>query len=67
MFYKNSPDGRVWWLDNASEAKGEWVFSFDKERLFNLFRDYPHELTAEQRMAFDEENPFWRDFFRDRE
>ena len=39
-WYKNNPDDKIWWLDN-SETKGEWLFSFDKEHIFNMFEDYP--------------------------
>lgn len=64
-FVKKSPDDKIWWLDNHDRI-GEWLFSFDKERIFNMFRDYPHELTPEQKKTFDEENPYWADFFKDR-
>lgn len=63
-FYKEHEDDQVWWLD--SENKGEWLFSFDKKTIFNLFRDYPHKLTPEQKEIFDDENPYWKDFFKDR-
>lgn len=53
------------WIDNPNRV-GEMLFTFDGERVFNLFRDYPHELNDEQKMAFDNENPFWADFFKDR-
>ena len=46
---------------------GEWLFSFDKKHIFNMFRDYPQELTDEQKKIFDEENPYWADFFKDRD
>lgn len=65
-FYKNNPDDLIWWVNN-SEVKGEWLFSFDKEHIFNMFRDYPHKLTQEQKKIFDEENPYWADFFKDRQ
>ena len=65
-FYKNNPADVIWWFDNADEVKGEWVFTFDKEKLFNMFADYPHKLTPEQKKIFDEENPFWAEFFHDR-
>ena len=48
------------------DSVGEWIFSFDKKQEFNLFADYPHNLTAEQVQIFDKENPEWMDFFKDR-
>lgn len=64
-WYKNNIDDNIWWMDNP-ETKGEWLFSFDKEHIFNMFRDYPHNLAPEQKKIFDEENPYWADFFKDR-
>lgn len=64
-FYKNNPDDRIWWLNNP-DKKGEWIFSFDKKETFNMFADYPYNLTPEQKKIFDEENPYWADFFGDR-
>lgn len=64
-WYKKSEDSQIWWLDN-SDRTGEWVFSFDRKKEFNLFSDYPWELSAEQKKIFDEENPEWADFFSDR-
>ena len=61
-FYKEHPTDKVWWLDNRDRI-GEFVFSFDKETCFNLFADYPHNLTPEQKRIFDAENPFWAEFF----
>ena len=63
-FYKNNPDDKVYWLDNP-DCKGQHVFSFDKKQTFNLFADYPHKLTKQQKEIFDSENPYWRDFFKD--
>lgn len=53
------------WIENP-DTVGEMLFTFDGERIFNLFRDYPHELTEEQKRIFDSENPYWADFFKDR-
>lgn len=64
-FYKNNPSDVIWWVDNP-ETVGEWLFSFDKKTIFNMFADYPHKLTAEQKAIFDKENPNWADFFSDR-
>lgn len=64
-WYKNDSGDKIWWKDNP-DIVGEWVFSFDKEVEFNMFRDYPYKLSAEQKKIFDEENPHWADFFKDR-
>lgn len=65
-FYKNAESDLIWWVDNAAEVRGVWEFSFDRKRIFNLFRDYPHSLTKEQKDIFDKENPYWKEFFSDR-
>ena len=64
-FYKNNESDSIWWIDDLDHI-GSFLFSFDKKKIFNLFADYPHELTKEQRKIFDEENPHWKEFFADR-
>ena len=64
-FYKDSEDLKVWWIDKIGVI-GEFLFSFDKKRIYNLFLDYPHNMTEEEVRIFDRENPYWRDFFSDR-
>lgn len=54
------------WLPK-SDKMGERLFTFDGSQIFNLFRDYPHALTPEQKRLFDDANPFWVDFFKDRQ
>lgn len=65
-FYKEKKRNKIWWVDNPDRV-GEHLFSFDKKHIFNLFRDYPYALTPEQKKIFDEENPYWADFFKDRQ
>ena len=64
-FYKQNESDKVWWT-NDTEYVGRFLFSFDKKRVFNLFEDYPHELTQEQLETFNRENPYWAEFFKDR-
>ncbi len=64
-FYKKKNEDKVWWVEK-SDTIGEHLFSFDKKKIYNLFRDYPHELTNEEKEIFDKENPYWVDFFKDR-
>ena len=63
-FYKNDENDKIWWLE--SDNVGEYVFSFDKKKTYNLFQDYPDKLTQEEVEIFDKENPYWAEFFSDR-
>lgn len=62
IFYKNNPTDKVYWIDNIGVI-GEFLFSFDKKKIYNLFMDYPQNLTKEEKKIFDKENPYWADFF----
>ena len=61
-FYKETEESKVWWIDKL-DVKGENLFSFDQKKIYNLFADYPHNMTEEEVEIFNQENPFWRDFF----
>jgi hypothetical protein len=65
-FYKKNPSDRIWWKRSA-DLIGEWLFSFNKIKVYNMFMDYPAKLTAEEKLIFDMENPFWKEFFSDRQ
>lgn len=65
MLDKIKNNNQVQWIRNPRQ-KGEFLFTFDGDRIFNLFRDYPHELTNEQKEIFDAENPYWADYFKER-
>jgi hypothetical protein len=45
---------------------GEMVFTFNGEKLYNLFKDYPYALTPGEKEIFDKEFPYWAEFFKDR-
>jgi hypothetical protein len=62
-FYKNKETDKIYWVYNL-DSVGEHLFTFDKKVIFNLFADYPHKLSKEQKQIFDKENPFWADFFK---
>lgn len=57
-WYKNEDSDTIWWKDTPEQI-GVWLFSFDQKKVFNLFADYPHNLTPEQKAIFDRENPEW--------
>lgn len=65
-FYKENPTDKIWWVIDLEHRIGSHLFSFDKKVIFNLFEDYPHNLTDEQKETFDKENPYWANFFKNR-
>lgn len=64
-FHKENEKADVWWIERLGTV-GEFLFSFDRIKIYNLFADYPHNLTKEERKIFDKENPYWKEFFKDR-
>lgn len=64
-FYRENDSDRVWWTHDPDRI-GEFLFSFDKKKIYNLFRDYPTKLNKEEKEIFDSENPEWAEFFSDR-
>lgn len=65
-FYKDKKSDIIWWIDDL-DSIGAFLFSFDKIKIYNLFADYPHNLTKEEKEIFGKENPYWKDFFKDRD
>lgn len=55
---------QIYWLDNGCD--GIMEFSFDRKKIYNLYRDYPWKLSKTEKEIFDKENPFWADYFRGR-
>ncbi len=64
-FYRKDKESKVYWVVHTN-TKGIHEFSFDKKKDYNLFRDYPYELTEEEKRIFDECEPFWAEFFKNR-
>ena len=65
-FYKKNNTDTIWWIDNL-ESFGEHLFSFDKKHIYNLFQDYPHNMTDVEVEIFNNENPYWAEYFSDRQ
>lgn len=63
-FYHRNPGDHIWWKD--TEDCGKWLFSFDRQKVYNMYRDYPHNMTPREVRIFDQENPFWAEYFKDR-
>ena len=62
--WENDAD-QIWWVDNMDRV-GLHLFSFDKKKIYNLFTDYPYDMTEEEIAVFNCENPFWSEFFQNR-
>ena len=52
---------------NDATGFGDHVFSFDKKKVYWLFRDYPWALNQHEKEIFDKESPYWKEFFKDRQ
>lgn len=64
-FYKENRGDKIWHVDFIHYV-GKKSISFDKKRILFLFGDYPLKFTPEQKELFDKENPYWANFFKDR-
>ena len=65
-WYKNEETDKIWWKDTP-DTVGLWIFSFDRVKEYNLYADYPHKLSLEEKEIFDKENPHWAEYFKDRQ
>ena len=72
-FYHEHEGDTIWWTERGHYIDGEWygdigewLFSFDKKKIYSMFIDYPYNMTEEEVEIFNRENPYWADFFRDR-
>lgn len=63
--YKETEKHKVYWVETPGR-RGVYLFTFDKKKVYNLFRDYPYALTKEEKEIFDKENPYWAEFFKSR-
>lgn len=62
---EDSPNNKVWEVYEQGVI-GKLLFSFDKKKIYNLWEDYPHNFTKEEKDIFDKEYPFWAEFFKSR-
>lgn len=61
-FYKEKESARIWHTSGIGFIGGVHI-SFDGEKIYNLFEDYPYNMTEEEIRILQEEEPFWADFF----
>ena len=63
VFKKKAKSNKIWWLD-LPDDDGGLFFSFDKKTVYALFGDYPDKLSDEERRIFEQEEPYWAEFFK---
>lgn len=63
--HKEKEEYKTMWVDNV-DSIGERLFTFDKKKIYNLFEDYPQNMSDEEVKIFNKENSYWREFFGDR-
>ena len=63
-FYKekDKKNNKIWWTSKI-DTLGELNISFNRKKIYNLFEDYPYNMTKEEVEIFKEEEPYWAKFF----
>lgn len=54
-FHKHNESDVIYWM--PPRYSGDIRFSFDKEKIYNFYSDYPHKLTSEEVEIFKKECP----------
>lgn len=61
-FHKSSKESKIWWT-NKIDSVGELNISFDRKKIYNLFKDYPYNMSQEEIKIFEKEELYWARFF----
>lgn len=63
-FYKEkqNKNSKIW-LTKKIDVTGELNISFDRKKIYNVFQDYPYNMTKEEIEVFEKEEPYWANFF----
>ena len=64
-FYKKKDNDKIWSVEEIGYI-GKLLYSFDKKNIYNLWTDYPQNFTKEEKEIFDKENPYWKNFFKNK-
>ena len=62
-FYKDNVTDKCWHVERKEQVVGPLEFTFDFKKIYNLWTDYPWKMSEKEVEIFNEEQPFWRDFF----
>ena len=63
-FYKEHKTSKIYW--KKGDSIGQLLISFDKKKVYNLWQDYPQNMSKEEIEIFNKEEPYWAVFFSNR-
>ncbi len=65
-FYKISETDKIWWVGDLCHDVilygKDWI-TFDRKKIYNLWTDYPHNMTPDEVELFNREHPQRAEFF----
>ena len=62
-FRKDNENSEIWWTSKIADI-GELNISFDKKKIYNLYKDYPYNMTEKEIEIFEKEEPYWAKYCR---
>lgn len=62
-FIKKDAKSKVWDAIPEEEDGGMYI-SFDCKKIYNLYKDYPDNMTEEEIEIFEKERPLWKKLFK---
>lgn len=63
-FVKEDAKSKIWDVIPEEEEYGGMYISFDCKKIYNLYKDYPDNMTEEEIEIFEKENPLWKELFK---
>lgn len=61
-FAKEDAKSKIWNVTPEEEDGGMYI-SFDCKKIYNLYKDYPDNMTEEEIEIFEKERPLWKKLF----
>lgn len=63
-FVKEDAKSKMWDVIPEEDEDGAMYISFDCKKIYNLYNDYPDNMTEEEIEIFEKENPLWKKMFK---
>ena len=56
-YVRRNRGDRIRWVRKRNYREGEWLFTFDKKTVYNMFEDYPHKLPPNRLRSLTQKIP----------